>query len=177
MDLISHEDLRHYIGYTQNYINPVLNSEAEEEILNFCQEFSVNSITKSQTRNFEILYRLTEARARIDSRLEATKDDVEDVIEIIKHSEGKHFFACEYLTSSVNVKRNSKKKRTEGLFKLLKQSSEMDQKKEFTVTEIFEICQNNRLGFETKDMVLEAIEYLNQGGVLIKKGSDRYRLV
>lgn len=176
-DLINREDLQQYISYTQKYISPVLTDDAVEEIKALCEEFSVNSISKSQTRNFEVLYRLTEARARLESRVVATKEDVNDVMEIIKQSEGRHYFACEYLTSTVSGRKSSKRKRIEGLHKVLEQISDNQHRNEFSVQEIVDICDTNRLGFNSSEEVLEAIELLNERSVLIKKAKGVYRLL
>ncbi|XP_057636985.1 DNA helicase MCM8 isoform X2 [Chionomys nivalis] len=90
IDPIPHQLLRKYVGYARQYVHPRLSIEAAQALQDFYLELRKQSQRMSSspitTRQLESLIRLTEARARLELREEATKEDAEDIIEIMKHS-------------------------------------------------------------------------------------------
>ncbi|KAM7327272.1 hypothetical protein ACRRTK_013639 [Alexandromys fortis] len=90
IDPIPHQLLRKYVGYARQYVHPRLSIEAAQALQDFYLELRKQSQCMSSspitTRQLESLIRLTEARARLELREEATKEDAEDIIEIMKHS-------------------------------------------------------------------------------------------
>ncbi|XP_040602284.1 DNA helicase MCM8 isoform X2 [Mesocricetus auratus] len=88
-DPIPHQLLRKYVGYARQYVHPKLSTEAAQALQDFYLELRKQSQRMSSspitTRQLESLIRLTEARARLELREEATKEDAEDIIEIMKH--------------------------------------------------------------------------------------------
>ncbi|GAB1286939.1 DNA helicase MCM8 [Apodemus speciosus] len=88
-DPIPHQLLRKYIGYARQYVHPRLSTEAAQALQDFYLELRKQSqrvgSSPITTRQLESLIRLTEARARLELREEATKEDAEDIIEIMKH--------------------------------------------------------------------------------------------
>ncbi|KAH0513946.1 DNA helicase MCM8 [Microtus ochrogaster] len=89
IDPIPHQLLRKYVGYARQYVHPRLSIEAAQALQDFYLELRKQSQRMSSspitTRQLESLIRLTEARARLELREEATKEDAEDIIEIMKH--------------------------------------------------------------------------------------------
>ncbi|XP_075060108.1 DNA helicase MCM8 isoform X2 [Mixophyes fleayi] len=88
-DAIPHQLLRKYIGYARQYAQPKLSLDAAQVLQNFYLELrkqkqGIDS-TPITTRQLESLIRLTEARAKLELREEATKEDAEDVVEIMKY--------------------------------------------------------------------------------------------
>uniref|UniRef100_A0A6I8PEL4 DNA helicase MCM8 n=1 Tax=Ornithorhynchus anatinus TaxID=9258 RepID=A0A6I8PEL4_ORNAN len=90
LDPIPHQLLRKYVGYSRQYVHPRLSPEAAQALQEFYLELRKQNLgldsTPITTRQLESLIRLTEARARLELREKATKEDAEDVIEIMKYS-------------------------------------------------------------------------------------------
>ncbi|XP_048956618.1 DNA helicase MCM8 isoform X2 [Canis lupus dingo] len=90
IDLIPHQLLRKYIGYARQYVYPRLSTEAAQILQDFYLELRKQSQRLNSspitTRQLESLIRLTEARARLELREEATKEDAEDIVEVMKYS-------------------------------------------------------------------------------------------
>uniref|UniRef100_A0A803SNX2 DNA helicase MCM8 n=1 Tax=Anolis carolinensis TaxID=28377 RepID=A0A803SNX2_ANOCA len=89
-DPIPHQLLRKYVGYARQYVHPRLSPEAAQVLQQFYLELRQQSqradSTPITTRQLESLIRLTEARSRLELREKATKEDAEDVVEIMKYS-------------------------------------------------------------------------------------------
>ncbi|XP_066495222.1 DNA helicase MCM8 isoform X2 [Tiliqua scincoides] len=89
-DPIPHQLLRKYVGYARQYVHPRLSPEAAQVLQKFYLELRQQSqradSTPITTRQLESLIRLTEARSRLELREKATKEDAEDVVEIMKYS-------------------------------------------------------------------------------------------
>lgn len=77
------------MGYARKYVHPKIGPEAAKAIQTFYLELrrqhQTQDSTPITTRQLESLIRLTEARARLELRELATKEDAEDVIEIMKY--------------------------------------------------------------------------------------------
>ncbi|XP_058143519.1 DNA helicase MCM8 isoform X4 [Dasypus novemcinctus] len=90
IDPIPHQLLRKYIGYARQYVYARLSTEAAQVLQEFYLELRKQSQRSNSspitTRQLESLIRLTEARARLELREEATKEDAEDIVEIMKYS-------------------------------------------------------------------------------------------
>ncbi|KAJ8299815.1 hypothetical protein KUTeg_023875 [Tegillarca granosa] len=88
-DPIPNQLLRKYVGYARKYVHPKIGPDAAKTLQEFYLELrrqhQTQDSTPITTRQLESLIRLTEARARLELREEATKEDAEDVIEIMKY--------------------------------------------------------------------------------------------
>ena len=90
LDLLPLPLLRKYIAYCRQYVRSRLSSEAAAVL----QEFYLTLRSKHRsidaapitTRQLESMIRLSEARARCDMREVVTKEDAQDIIEIMKFS-------------------------------------------------------------------------------------------
>ncbi|XP_030855456.1 DNA helicase MCM8 [Strongylocentrotus purpuratus] len=89
-DPIPSQLLRKYIAYARKYVYPKLMPEAATVLQNFYLELRRQhqgmDSTPITTRQLESLMRLTEARARLELREQATLADAEDVVELMKFS-------------------------------------------------------------------------------------------
>ncbi|XP_078724376.1 DNA helicase MCM8 isoform X2 [Lampetra fluviatilis] len=89
LDPVPHSLLRKYVGYARRYVRPRLSAEAAQTLQDFYLELRRQHHggdgTPITTRQLESLIRLTEARARLELREKATKEDADDVIDIMKH--------------------------------------------------------------------------------------------
>ncbi|KAJ1647776.1 hypothetical protein LPJ64_000876 [Coemansia asiatica] len=82
--------LRKYVAYARKYVHPRLSAEATQKLKEFYLELrkshrAIDS-TPITTRQLEALVRLAEARARAELRVVVSKEDAEDVIEIMRYS-------------------------------------------------------------------------------------------
>ncbi|KAJ1810048.1 DNA replication licensing factor mcm8, partial [Coemansia sp. RSA 2598] len=82
--------LRKYVAYARKYVHPRLSAEATQRLKEFYLELrkshrAIDS-TPITTRQLEALVRLAEARARAELRVVVSKEDAEDVIEIMRYS-------------------------------------------------------------------------------------------
>lgn len=91
LDIIPTPLLRKYIAYAQQYIPVVtLSSDAKKALQDFYLHMRQNHHTMDSTpvttRQLLSLIRLTQARAKLELREEATLEDAIDVIDIVKWS-------------------------------------------------------------------------------------------
>ncbi|XP_018585143.1 DNA helicase MCM8 [Scleropages formosus] len=180
LDLIPHQLLRKYVGYARHYVHPKLSADAAQVLQEFYLELrkqnqSANS-TPITTRQLESLIRLTEARARLELREEATKSDAEDVVEIMKHSLldtyldefGRLDFERSQLGSGMS-NRSQKKKFVTALNHIAARSYKT----------VFEYQELRQLATELHIQVADFqgfISGLNEQGFLLKKGPKTYQL-
>uniref|UniRef100_A0A8C5MX76 Cardiolipin synthase (CMP-forming) n=1 Tax=Leptobrachium leishanense TaxID=445787 RepID=A0A8C5MX76_9ANUR len=89
-DALPHQLLRKYIGYARQYVHPQLAPEAARVLQDFYLELRKQNQgidgTPITTRQLESLIRLTEGRSRLELREVATKEDAEEVVQIMKYS-------------------------------------------------------------------------------------------
>eukprot|EP01017_Pseudomicrothorax_dubius_P036709 TRINITY_DN5282_c0_g2_i1.p1 TRINITY_DN5282_c0_g2~~TRINITY_DN5282_c0_g2_i1.p1 ORF type:complete len:269 (+),score=65.77 TRINITY_DN5282_c0_g2_i1:65-871(+) len=82
--------MRKYIAYVKKYIHPSLTPEAAEVLRNFFLSLRESSDLASSmpitTRQLESLIRLSQARAKLECRTEVTKEDAEEVVELMQES-------------------------------------------------------------------------------------------
>ncbi|CAG2102195.1 unnamed protein product [Medioppia subpectinata] len=179
--LIPHESIKHYVDYAQQFIHPVIDSTAQQLLNEFSAEMANTEISKSMTKNLQTLYRLTEARARLELRPVATEEDARDVIDIIKFSIGKDYLVPNLVqdvikSSQMSFKGSNKRQNTKNLLKALQTFSGQNQQKVFTIDQIIGICSTFQIPFDTKDDILQAIDRLNNETLIIKNGSN-YKLL
>lgn len=149
------EDLRKYLHYARSCVQPVLSTSAKEEIKKFYLEIrEKSSIT---TRDLESLIRLTEARAKVELRSIATKEDASFCINLYKR-----LFEKEDL-------KKSKKKSLRDIFEELKKL----QSTNFTKQEIMDVIKS----YELSKPAEEILEILNYKGLVLKKGQNEYKIV
>ena len=88
LDLIPHSIVRKYIAYARQYVFPKITRECAAVIQNYYLELRKNyqnaDCCPITVRQLESLMRLTEARARLELREEATAQDAKDVVEIVQ---------------------------------------------------------------------------------------------
>ncbi|BCS91736.1 Minichromosome maintenance protein MCM [Metallosphaera sp. J1] len=84
------EDLKKYIAFARKFVNPKLNDEAKQLLADFYVEMRRKSSENPSSpilitpRQLEALIRITEAYARMALRLEATREDAERAINIMR---------------------------------------------------------------------------------------------
>ncbi|BBL48193.1 minichromosome maintenance protein MCM [Metallosphaera sedula] len=84
------EDLKKYIAFARKFVNPKLNEEAKQLLADFYVEMRRKSSENPSSpilitpRQLEALIRITEAYARMALRQEATREDAERAINIMR---------------------------------------------------------------------------------------------
>lgn len=180
IDAIPHQLLRKYIGYARQYVQPKLSLDAAQVLQNFYLELRKQNqgidSTPITTRQLESLIRLTEARARLELREEVTREDAEDVVQIMKYSLlgtysdefGKLDFNRSQHGSGMSNRSQAKKF-----------VSALNRIAERTYNNLFEYQQLRQIARELQIQVSDFESFvgsLNDQGYLLKKGPKVYQL-
>ncbi|KAG8430836.1 hypothetical protein GDO86_019917 [Hymenochirus boettgeri] len=179
-DAIPHQLLRKYVGYARQYVHPHLSPDAAQVLQDFYLELRKQNqgidSTPITTRQLESLIRLTEARARLELRELATKEDAEDVVQIMKYSLlgtysdefGKLDFDRSQHGSGMSNRSQAKKF-----------VSALNRIAERTYNNLFEFQQLRQIAKEVQIQVSDFESFvgsLNDQGFLLKKGPRVYQL-
>ncbi|NXR66561.1 MCM8 helicase, partial [Rhadina sibilatrix] len=179
-DAIPHQLLRKYVGYARQYVHPTLSPEAAQVLQEFYLELRKQNqgadSTPITTRQLESLIRLTEARSRLELREKSTKEDAEDVIEIMKYSMlgtysdefGKLDFERSQHGSGMSHRSQAKRF-----------VSALSSLAERTYNNLFDLQQLRNIARELHIRVSDFESFigsLNDQGYLLKKGSRVYQL-
>lgn len=180
MDFIPAQLFRKYVAYARKYVHPRIGKEAAQVLQKFYldlrRQHQTQDCTPITTRQLESLIRLTEARARVELREEASKEDAEDVVAIMKYSMKETYsdefglldFRRSQHGSGMSARSGPKK-----FISLLQQRAEHTYNSLFTVQEMKQLAQEINIptiNFET------FISSLNNQGYLLKKGPKVYQL-
>ncbi|XP_034350833.1 DNA helicase MCM8 isoform X1 [Arvicanthis niloticus] len=179
-DPIPHQLLRKYIGYARQYVHPRLSSEAAQALQDFYLELRKQSqrvgSSPITTRQLESLIRLTEARARLELREEATKEDAEDIIEIMKHSM-LGTYSDEF--GNLDFERSQHGSGMSNRSTAKRFISALNSIAERTYNNIFQFHQLRQIAKELNIQVADFESFigsLNDQGYLLKKGPKIYQL-
>lgn len=182
LDLVPAVLIQNYIGYARENCHPHLSDGALHVLKSFYMEMlkSKNSLnsTPITTRNLEAIIRLTLARARVDLVEEATVEHAEQVLEIIKSSMIDVF--SDSADTFVQLNRSvtgavgnlSKSTQVKKFAQILMKHCKTVGRYSFVRNEMKEIAQNN--GF---DDWFGLVETLNHQGMILKVGTDIYKVV
>ncbi|XP_052039669.1 DNA helicase MCM8 [Apodemus sylvaticus] len=179
-DPIPHQLLRKYIGYARQYVHPRLSTEAAQALQDFYLELRKQSQRMGSspitTRQLESLIRLTEARARLELREEATKEDAEDIIEIMKHSM-LGTYSDEF--GNLDFERSQHGSGMSNRSTAKRFISALNSIAERTYNNIFQFHQLRQIAKELNIQVADFENFigsLNDQGYLLKKGPKIYQL-
>ncbi|XP_005068727.1 DNA helicase MCM8 isoform X1 [Mesocricetus auratus] len=179
-DPIPHQLLRKYVGYARQYVHPKLSTEAAQALQDFYLELRKQSQRMSSspitTRQLESLIRLTEARARLELREEATKEDAEDIIEIMKHSM-LGTYSDEF--GNLDFERSQHGSGMSNRSTAKRFISALNSIAERTYNNIFQFHQLRQIAKELNIQVADFENFigsLNDQGYLLKKGPKIYQL-
>ncbi|XP_060515902.1 DNA helicase MCM8-like isoform X2 [Cylas formicarius] len=177
---LSSTAFRKYIAYAQKYVNPKLSEDAKRVLkksyVSLRQEFASGNCTSVTARQLHSLIRLTQARAKVELREEASEEDAKDVIEIMRYSLTAVFTnesgALDTTRSQLGTGMSHKNKVIK-LLNVLQKKSEVESKSIFTLTEIREA--GDAAGIP-KEKFSNMLETLNIQGFLLNKGGNKYQL-
>lgn len=180
IDPIPHQLLRKYIGYARQYVYPRLSAEAARVLQDFYLELRKQSQRLSSspitTRQLESLIRLTEARARLELREEATKEDAEDIVEIMKHSM-LGTYSDEF--GNLDFERSQHGSGMSNRSTAKRFISALNSIAERTYNNLFQFHQLRQIAKELNIQVADFENFigsLNDQGYLLKKGPKIYQL-
>jgi len=173
--------LRKYLAYARKTCFPKLNKEARDVIKEFYLDLRRNHQshdgTPITTRQLESMKRLTEARAKLELRDEATEQDARDVVEMMKLSlvdtmtdEFGNFDLNRSHMGSGMSQRNAGKR----LISALQREGHRMSKNTFHLDEIKNIARMAQIPLEK---LVDLISSLNNQGFLIKKSSKVYQML
>ncbi|XP_072942602.1 DNA helicase MCM8-like [Epargyreus clarus] len=174
--------LRKYIAYARRYVHPKLSNDAASTLQDFYLELRhnhqgiANDGTPITTRQLEACIRLTQARARVDLREEATVQDANDVISLVKHSLMDTFcdeFGNIELSRSINGSGISSRNKLKKFLDLLTRRSRQLNKDTFTRKEMIQIHKSAGIAGDANDL----IEAMHIHSYLLLKGSNTYQLI
>ncbi|XP_015800528.3 DNA helicase MCM8 [Nothobranchius furzeri] len=180
VDLIPACLLRKYISYARQYVHPSLSPEAAQTLQDFYLSLRSQSnsadATPITTRQLESLIRLTEARAKLELREMATKNDAEDVVEIMKYSladtysDGLGNLDFERSQLGAGMSQRSAAKR---LINALHSHAQRTNQKQFDLQTLRSIA--DKVNIKVMDFQ-GLLSSLNEQGFLLKKGPKLYQL-
>ena len=183
IDLIPHQLIKIYIAYARRYVFPKITTEAAASIKSFYLELRRNHHTVDScpitTRQLESLIRLTEARARLELREHATKQDAEDVIDIVRSclvdtfSDGLGTGNLDF-SRAINGSGVSKKSKVKIFVSGMHKFAHQQKRNIFNSDEMKQLMA--RVGVEV-DNFYDFMETLSQQGYFIKKSSGVYQLL
>ncbi|CAF4793633.1 unnamed protein product [Pieris macdunnoughi] len=172
--------LRKYIAYARRYVHPKLSTEAANALQSFYLELRHNHQatdgTPITTRQLEASIRLSQARARVNLREEATLEDANDVIDLIKHSLVDTFsdeFGNIQLSRSINGSGVSSRNKVKKFLDALTRRSHQLNKDVFTRQELIQIHKAAGIAGDAKDL----IEAMHTHSYLLLKASNTYQLI
>ncbi|XP_002747384.1 DNA helicase MCM8 isoform X1 [Callithrix jacchus] len=180
IDPIPHQLLRKYIGYARQYVYSRLSTEAAQVLQDFYLELRKQSQRLNSspitTRQLESLIRLTEARARLELREEATKEDAEDIVEIMKYSM-LGTYSDEF--GNLDFERSQHGSGMSNRSTAKRFISALNNIAERTYNNIFQFHQLRQIAKELNIQVADFENFigsLNDQGYLLKKGPKVYQL-
>ncbi|XP_013015464.1 DNA helicase MCM8 isoform X1 [Cavia porcellus] len=180
IDPIPHQLLRKYIGYARQYVYPRLSTEAAQVLQDFYLELRKQSQRLNSspitTRQLESLIRLTEARARMELREEATKEDAEDIVEIMKYSM-LGTYSDEF--GNLDFERSQHGSGMSHRSSAKRFISALNNIAERTYSNLFQFRQLRQIAKELNIQVADFENFigsLNDQGYLLKKGPNVYQL-
>ncbi|CAG0902015.1 unnamed protein product [Cyprideis torosa] len=179
-DPVPHQLLRKYVTYGLRFTKPTLSYEACDVIQRFYMDLRkqrhIHDSTPITTRQLESLIRMTEARAKAELRSEATAQDAEDVVEIMKYCMS-HVFTDDFRLIDFNRLQSSagmpKKSGTKKFMAALQRICEVEGRNRFTVSEMKDLAGSLQID---QTNFVDFLDVLNIQGYLLKKGNRLYEL-
>ncbi|XP_015172942.1 PREDICTED: DNA helicase MCM8-like, partial [Polistes dominula] len=174
-DVIPQIILKKYISYARQYVHPKLTVKAAEVLQKYYLELRLRNAELGgipiYNRQLEAMIRLTEARAKLELRVEATESDALEVVEILDYT-------MMNVLENPSLKLPLGSKFTGGkvqiFIKLLENEIKLNRQRLFSVTELNEIAVNG--GINVQDFSL-FLSKLNEQGVLLQIERNLYKYV
>ncbi|XP_066594734.1 DNA helicase MCM8-like [Prorops nasuta] len=162
--------LKIYIEYARKHIKPKLSDKAMMKLKSYLKTELEKNASYSITSIFKTLIKLTQARAKVELRKEATDSDVLDAIEVLEYTKIS-IVDC----STPNIPNNGKmtQKNVDRFFQLLEVEAKLLKKTMFSFAELKNICERKNLIIGNFRLF---IEKLNENGHILLISNDTYKL-
>jgi len=182
MDLIPHALMRKYIAYARTYVFPKISVECAKVIQDFYLElrrkYQSADASPITIRQLESLIRLTEARARLELREEATPDDARDVIEIIKSTFVDTFtddLGVLDFSRAINGSGVSSRSKAKVFMSAVHKLAHAQTKNHFSAAELKSLM--SAVGVQPSGNFYDFMSNLSGQGYFIKKANGTYQLL
>ncbi|XP_011871986.1 PREDICTED: DNA helicase MCM8 [Vollenhovia emeryi] len=176
-EIIPQLTLRAYISYAREYVKPKLSVEAATVLQNYYLELrSKNKEFGSLpifNRQLEAMIRLTEARAKVDLRVEATKSDALEVIEILQSTMTNTVEDC-YAMPTLHSDGKLTNKKIKIFIKILEKKVNADKGQIFSVKDLEALAASGNILINDFTML---ISKLNEEGILLKIRKNTYKFI
>ncbi|XP_069669025.1 DNA helicase MCM8 [Periplaneta americana] len=181
VDFLPHQLFRKYVMYARKYVLPRLTPPAADILQKFYldlrRQHQTSDCTPITTRQLESLIRLTEARAKLELREEATEKDAQDVVAIMKYSMADTLsdgFGGLDFQRSQHGSGMSSKNQGKRFISALQRRADAQSRSVFSIEELKEVA---RLAQVQVSDFYGFLSTLNVQGFLLKKGSKLYQLL
>ncbi|XP_076629511.1 DNA helicase MCM8 [Colletes latitarsis] len=172
INVIPQSVLRKYISYARQYVKPKLTKEAAAVLQNYYLELRSRNDKLDglsvYNRQLEAMIRLTEARAKLELRTEATETDALNIIEIFQYAFNNNVISRQ----SQNTKVTDRK--VKEFIQLLRKETVVDTKKTFSTKRLREIALDGKIVVHD---ISQLISKLNENGILLKTGSNTFKFI
>ncbi|XP_043490015.1 DNA helicase MCM8-like isoform X2 [Polistes fuscatus] len=174
-DIIPQIILKKYISYARQYVHPKLTVKAAEVLKKYYLELRLRNAelggTPIYNRQLEAMIRLTEARAKLELRVEATELDALEVVKILEYT---MMNILENPTLKIPLGNKLTGGKVKIFIKLLENEIKLNRQRLFSVTELNEIAVKG--GVNVHDFTL-FLSKLNEQGVLLQIERNVYKYV
>lgn len=178
VNVIPQSSLRKYISYAKQFVKPKLSKKSADILKEFyldLRKMGADTVEDVPicARQLEALVRLTEARAKMDLRVETTEDDARDIIELFQSTIVSMSFDMPNIVPRSGGKAG---KNCETILrKLVEREIRMNEDKvTFTKNELKNIATEG--GIPAAEFQ-KALYKLNLEGALLQRGGDLYKYV
>jgi DNA helicase MCM8 len=178
LECVPHPLLRKYIAYARKYCHPKLSPEAKAVLrafyLKLRAEHQTLDSTPISTRQLESMIRLAEARAKAELRETVSRQDAQDVVDIMKEALLDVFSddlgLMDFRTRGVMTKN----KQIKVFMKALTSFCARRQSNICTYDELYKLAQDLNLGIERFEFFVDT---LNHQSYLLQKGNRKYQVM
>lgn len=169
--------LRTYISYARQYVKPKLSVKAAAILQNYYLKLRSKSKQSGSlpifNRQLEAMIRLTEARAKLELRTEATESDALDVIDILQYAMT-NTLVDDYVTLQLSSDDKLTNKKIKTFIKTLEEKVNTDKNQTFSTKELKEFAISKNIVINDFSVL---ISKLNEEGILLKIKKDTYKFI
>ncbi|KYQ53892.1 DNA replication licensing factor MCM8, partial [Trachymyrmex zeteki] len=177
-EIIPQPILRTYISYAREYVKPKLSIEAATVLQNYYLELRAkneqfNSIPIFN-RQLEAMIRLTEARAKLELRMEATESDALDVIDILRYAMIDTIEDDRDVMPKLHSHGKLTNRKLKTFIKMLEKKVTAGKEQIFSVKELEALAVSENILMDNLSVL---ISKLNEEGILLKIRKDMYKFI
>ncbi|XP_032684670.1 DNA helicase MCM8-like isoform X2 [Odontomachus brunneus] len=176
-DIIPSSILRMYISYARQYVKPKLSVAAADVLQKYYLELRSKHKQFGSipifNRQLEAMIRLTEARAKLELRVEATESDALDVIDIMRYAMTETL-EKDFMASGLSLDGKFTNRKLKGFVRILEKKVNMNKQQTFSVKELSALAMSGNIS--TSDFTT-LISKLNEEGILLKIKKDTYKFI